>query len=177
MIKVCAWCGKGLESEGGSTITPVSHGICPDCSDNMEHQLGVSLQSYIDGLKVPILVVTGDAVIQSANKYGEAILGKSVHEMHGLPGGDVFECAYARWPEGCGRTIHCSGCTIRRSVMKTFETGTPVFKQPAILKRWTGQDTRDLAYLITTIKQGDAVLLQVEPAGDQAALFYRIEPV
>jgi hypothetical protein len=81
--------------------------------------------------------------------------------MIGRLGGDVFECEYARHPDGCGRTIHCSGCAIRRSVTTTFQTGQALHHVPAQLKQYP-QENRQVEMLISTEKVGDTVWLRIE---------------
>jgi len=59
-----------------------------------------------------------------------AMCGKSQMELVGLLGGDAMECAYARWPGGCGKTEHCETCTIRNAVTATME------RRQGLPQRW-----------------------------------------
>jgi hypothetical protein len=90
------------------------------------------------------------------------MLGKGSPEIEGHKGGDVFECAYARLPEGCGNTIHCSGCTIRRTVMETHKTGKSSLRVPATLNRNDPEDPDKITLLISTEKIADVVLLRID---------------
>ena len=85
--------------------------------------------------------------------------------LRGLRAGDVFECANARLPGGCGRTIHCSGCTLRRTVTDTFTTGRSHVRVPAYLRRRRDEDAGAVSLLITTEKVGGVVLLRVDHVG------------
>ncbi len=134
--EVCAYCDKvlvesGADGESGGDITPT---ICFDClRDIFAQPTGMPLQRFLKSLDEPVLVVDGAARILTANVPVLNMLGKKLESIRGLPGGDVFECAFARLPGGCGKTVHCSGCTIRRLVMETFETGKSFTRVPAYL--------------------------------------------
>ncbi len=168
MIVRCGWCGKqlddspGVDGEAGNPQQPVSHGICPDCQDNLAFQMGVDLHKYLDSLKTPVVLVDQSGSVVAANAVMLSVLGKESSDIHGFPGGDVFECAYARLPQGCGHTVHCSGCTVRRAVMRTFETGISEIRTPAVLIRDNDGIPEQYDLAISTEKVGDKVLLQID---------------
>jgi hypothetical protein len=90
------------------------------------------------------------------------MLGKNLSRIEGYRGGDVFECAYARLPEGCGKTVHCSGCTIRNTVIKTFATGINYIRTPAFLFKNSNRKVKKYDLYISTEKVGDIVLLRID---------------
>jgi len=167
MKSICAWCTREIGRIEGSerTDTVVSHGICPACVDNMKLQRGVSFQQFIDSIPVPVFVVDDDVVVTAANTKAGELLGKDSRAMVGFRGGNVLECAHARRPEGCGRTVHCSGCAIRRTVNRTFETGEPQNRVPATLYRADPDHPSAIALRITTIKVDGSVILRVDRMG------------
>lgn len=167
MKLICAWCRQDIGSVEGSKLSDgeISHGICESCHDNIMFQQGVPLQEYLDSLPLPVLVVNDDVVVQAANRKACELLGKGPLEIVQLLGGNVFECAYARLPEGCGKTIHCSGCAIRRTVSRTYETGEPQRMVPATLRRGFEGHVSTIALSITTMMVGDFVMLRVEKFG------------
>ncbi len=140
----------------------VSHGICERCVDNLTFQAGVPLQQYLDSIPVPVLAMDSNIIVQAVNAQGCEILGKKQREVVQHLGGNVFECAHARLPEGCGRTVHCSGCAIRRSVLRTYETGEPLSLVPATLSRSALHVPCAVELTITTIKAGNIVFLRVD---------------
>ena len=142
--------------------TEISHGICEGCLSNFEFQQGVPLQRYLDSIPLPVVVVDRDVVVKAANHSASEALHKEQPEMVQHLAGNVFECAHARLPEGCGGTIHCSGCVIRRSVTRTYETGEPQAGVPAMLRRGGSGHPPDIALTITTVRSGDMVLLRVD---------------
>ncbi len=167
MKRVCAWCRRELgvtsgSPDGAGTGREVTHGICEDCQSNLAAQGGIPLYAYLNTIGVPVLLVSDDGTIVTANDAVQIILVKSLPEIQGRRGGNVFECANARLPEGCGRTVHCSGCAIRRTVMDTFITGDPHLRAPAYLNRWTLERSCGLDLRISTKKVDGMVLLVVE---------------
>lgn len=164
MKRVCAWCNGDMgQAEGSARAnTETTHGICSRCLDNFKFQQGVPIQRYLDSLPLPVVVVDRYAVVKAMNREACSALGKGPQEIVQHLVGNVFECAHARLPEGCGRTIHCSGCTIRRSVTRTFETGEPQVDVPATLRYIGPADARAVTLAITTVKAGEAVMLRVD---------------
>ena len=164
MKRVCAWCSLQMGTVEGSSRpdTESSHGICERCYDNFVFQQGVPLQQYLDSLPLPVVAVDQGSVVKAVNEEACRVLGKEPREILQRLGGNVFECAHARLPGGCGRTVHCSGCAIRRAVLRTFETGEPQVRVPAQLRQaGTAADTM-VALAITTMKAGNVVMLQVD---------------
>ena len=164
MKTVCAWCRKemGARNSPEAPQEEISHSICQDCLSNIRFQAGGSLSDYLETLPWPVLVVDADAVVQDANRAARGLIKKPIEQIRGRLGGDVFECAYARLPEGCGRTIHCSGCTIRRTVTNTLATGRPRLKVPAVLRQGDPDDPDQVQLYISTQKVDGLVFLTIE---------------
>ena len=169
MRRVCAWCGKelGERTSRAQAKRPISHGLCERCSHHLLAQKGMPLLQYLDGLGAPIAVVDAGGTIRTANKQACAFLQQDLSSIEGRSGGDVFECAYARLPEGCGQTIHCSGCAIRRAVMETHGTGRSRLRVPASLNAGAPDAVRPVQLLISTEKVRDVVLLRVDTVNGQ----------
>ena len=163
MKRVCAWCKKELEVDSSANPEQViTHGICKDCRENVLFQMGVELKVYLDSLDVPVVVVNGEGIVETANDRAQTLLRKRLPEIKGYRGGEVFECAYARMPEGCGSTIHCSGCTIRNTVMQTHGTGKSFLTVPATLNHKASENIEKTALLISTEKLAGVVLLRID---------------
>ncbi len=143
----------------------IAHTLCGRCRENFVFQMGVPLQSFIDSLPAPIFVVDDDGRVKAVNRDGHALLKKGRNEVLGQLSGVVFDCAYAQLPEGCGRTVHCSGCAIRRSVFHTWETGESLIDVPATLRSERPGETAEIGLLVSTERMGDVVLLRVERRG------------
>lgn len=142
MRVVCSYCRRLLVDDpaaGGAT----SHGMCPPCAEHFEALWrGMSLGEYLDALPQPVLVVNGDARVVAANALAAGRLGRPRDELHGLLAGEAFACARSRLPGGCGRTVHCRECTIRRSVERVAQTGVAVEGAQAYVE--TGAGRREL---------------------------------
>lgn len=120
------------------------------------------MQRFLDSLEQPVLAVDGECRIQVANVQACEVLGKTRESMRNELLGRVFSCAHSRLPEGCGRAIHCSGCSIRRAVTRTYETGEAQLFVPATLRPDRANECTEIALKITTIKADGVVLLRVE---------------
>lgn len=169
MKQICAWCGKDLgKTEAGQEEQEViTHGICKDCAYHLFAQAGMPLLEYLDGLGVPVVVVDDEGTVKTANEQARTLLQKDLSEIEGYKGGDVFECPYAKLPEGCGRTVHCSGCAIRQTVTNTFQTGQSCQSVPADLNHEAGEGIAQTRLLISTQKVRDVVLLRIDAADDR----------
>jgi hypothetical protein len=164
MKRVCAWCKKelGMVDSQADCENVITHSICGSCRDNVLFQMGVELREFLDSLKLPIVVVNQEGTIVTGNGQARKLLRKRLPEIEGYQGGEVFECAYARLPEGCGNTMHCSGCTIRRTVMETHETGRNLLKVPATLNQNNPHDPKKIRLLVSTERLADLVLLRID---------------
>jgi len=143
--------------------------ICEKCSDNLLYQMGVKLEVFLDSLELPVVVVNREGIIVTGNDKAKTLLKKELPEIAGYRSGDVFECAYARLPEGCGETVHCSGCTIRRTVFETYGTGRSLLRVPATLYRNTQGNPEKIKLLISTERIDDLVLLRIDEMEDKDA--------
>lgn len=167
MKRTCAWCDKdmGITPTETPSESIITHGVCPECADKLYAELGLELTIFLNKLAAPVVVVDETGTIQTANRQARTLLRKDLPDIQGYKGGDVFECAYAKLPEGCGNTVHCSGCTVRRTVMNTFQSGESKLRTPAYLNRGTPESCRKTDLLISTEKVKDVVLLRIDEVG------------
>ena len=163
MRVTCSACGADLGNKPSEVFDDdaVSHGLCESCAHHFLAQVGMPLEEYLEGLDAPVVTVSPEGAIGTANTEACELLGKSLVQIQGFQGGDVFECKYARLPEGCGNTVHCSGCTFRITVMDTVETGKSHRRVPAYLNQYSVDGTCRFELLITTEKGGGVVFLKV----------------
>jgi len=168
MRVICCACGIHMGEKPADNMPPeaISHGLCKPCANNFLAQAGMSLGEYLKNIPVPVVAVSPECTVGIANPKALELLGKEPAEIQGFRGGDVFECKYATHPQGCGETVHCSGCTIRNTVMDTMYTGDSHEHVPAYLNRRVPNGTRQLELLISTEKKGGVVLLKIEHAKD-----------
>ena len=165
MTKTCVSCNGDLDATMyGKSIGIISDGLCSSCKKELDSQEGISVQEFIDNLIVAIIVLDEKGSIQTVNEKARSLFNKELFFFNGRSIGKVFECEYAQLPEGCGETVHCSGCAIKTAVTETFTTGNPVFRMEATLKDLKPGEPQKIHYYISTRKRGDAVLLQIELA-------------
>ena len=164
MKSACARCGSALEpGEAARRGQPVvSQGLCAQCSHHLLEERGVPLVEYLDGLGAPVAVVDAQVILRAANRQLRELVHQDLSSIEGKRGGDVFECAYARLPEGCGQTVHCSACAIRRAVTETYRTGVSQERVPASLREGASGKARPVELLISTERVGNHVLLRVD---------------
>ena len=165
MKKMCAWCQTEMKMAPFSDKidnSTISHWICEECASKLYAKLGLNLESFLDRLSAPVLVVDEMSNIKTANSQARDILQKELPEIEGLSSGEVFECVHSKHPDGCGKTIHCDGCTIRNSVNDTYLSGRSHIEVPAYIDRGNPGDSKKVAYLISTEKLKEVVLLRID---------------
>lgn len=167
MKRVCSWCHKDMGTVPSEIYSDdiISHGICENCLHNLFGPRKSSLLNYLDSLEAPVIVIDSTVSVNIANKQARAILQKESPDIEGFKSGDVFECVFAKFPDGCGNTLHCSACTIRNTVMDTFQTGKSHLNTPAYLIQGTPGNNQEIQFLISTEKVLDIVLLRIDKVG------------
>ena len=160
MNVVCVWCGRELSP--GKTGDPISHGVCQACMHALIVRRGTALTELLDQLDLPVIELDAGLTAVLANQAAEKAVGKKVDLIKGRLAGNVLQCIYAFTPEGCGRTIHCSGCTIRRTITATHQDGQPRYGVEAEQLVEHGAERQLVHYRISTEKFRDSVLLIIE---------------
>lgn len=161
MSMICAWCGTALNQTVDSAL--VSHGICKTCAFHVSAQMGMPAKQYLEELPIPVVIIAPpEGFVIGANAAGRKMLGKPADQIVGFLGGEVFECEHSYLPAGCGETVHCGGCTIRRAVTATYDTGEYVVGQSVVLHQRTPEGTHDLQLHVSTQKVGNVVFLRID---------------
>jgi hypothetical protein len=166
MKQVCMYCGRCLgsvEATPGHPI-PISHGLCSICLPTFLSGMGQPFTDFLDTLPGAVFVVDSESRVVGANTRGLQQVSRDLAAIEGRLAGEAFECRYAKLPGGCGRTLHCKSCTIRRTVTKTAETGESCFRVPAFIDLADISKDMTIRFLISTEKVNDAVLLRIDDA-------------
>ena len=168
LLVVCAYCRKTISDERGGACD-VSHGMCQSCADHYERMwTGMPLSEYLDTIPQPVIVVNGDGCVVAANQQLAALFGRERAELRGLAGGEAMACVHSLLPEGCGKTVHCRECTIRRAVQKVAKHGGELKKVPAYYRTKDGR-----VDLRISVKAKDGLVRvtveDVKPAEQKAA--------
>ncbi len=161
MRVICSYCRKDLGRKPPLSDGGVTHAMCPECDAYFARQWGgMSYDQYVDRFQYPVVLVEPEGRVVAMNQAAAGFLGCQPREVVGLLGGEAMECAYARLPEGCGKTVHCSACAIRNTVTATHRTGKAHRRVPATLRRRNG-DVH--ALLVSTALEGQVVRATIEP--------------
>lgn len=155
------YCGVPLEGDEPDSAE-ISHGLCPVCYPRFIAGAGTDAQEFLDALPFPVFVVTDDVRIVGANQSARSMVSVEIDPDTSPLGGDVFECVHASEPGGCGKTVHCRSCAIRRAVTVTGETGVAQRRVPAYMDLGGVVGSNDVCFTVTTQKVGDLVMLTVE---------------
>jgi hypothetical protein len=161
MPSVCAWC-KCLLSDAEVDLGLVSHGICQSCRLDVEYRRQ-PLNSFLNALPAAVMAVDGDGAVVDGNHKLLEMVGRAGCDVLNRLGGEVISCVYADLPGGCGRTVHCIGCTIRGAVNETRASGEARSGVPAFAyTRMPDGQVVKLQMEISTEPVGDLVLLRVD---------------
>lgn len=162
MKVVCSYCRKDLGRKPPLGDGGVTHVMCPECGAYFGAQWrGMSYPEYVSRFPYPVVLLEGEVRVVAINAPACDLLGRRPSEVIGLLGGEALECAHARLPGGCGKTVHCPACAIRNTVTATHRTGRATDRAPATLRRRDGQV---LSLLVSTRLEGQVVRVVVEPA-------------
>ncbi len=140
----------------------------------MENSQDLSVQfsninnKVFENAAVVLALVSDEGKIININKTAMDMLGKQKAEILNRLGGEVFNCTNA-WSRGkvvCGIGKHCPQCSVRNSVMTTFETGKTIYKRQGHLDIVVNGEIIRLQLLITTavvdIEGRNYVLLTID---------------
>lgn len=163
MTTICAWCQRPLPTAAAPAAEGFSTGLCPDCARRLQDERPIALADLVDEFTAPVLAVNDDVVVLAANDAARANFNLTTVVMVGRRCGDVIECVHAREPGGCGRTIHCPGCTLRRTVVKTAADGRPRHNVRALQSIATPQGVKLAPFRISTQAVGTVVLVTIAP--------------
>lgn len=153
----------GEETHPSRIEKPISHGICHSCAERLWGEEGTQLQKFLASLGVPALLVDKAGKVQLVNQDLLEMAHKTREDVEGRFNGEVFDCWNADQPGGCGFTVKCSACVVRRTVLDTYDSGAGRARVPVTLKVRKNGVGRDVDFLLTTEKAGDRVLVRIDP--------------
>ena len=151
----------------GGPKDAVTSGICDPCAREQLRQFGRPLQSFIDELPVPVVIVGPDCEVLGANKSAQAIGPKRLPKIDDRFG-DAIGCVNSK-TTGCGRSVHCQSCTIRRTVLETFATGRPCTDVEAYRDIEVDSRIKHLNLRLNTELRGKYVVVRIEELPATAA--------
>jgi len=167
MRRQCAWCKKEMEpihSQSINASQEISHGICSICDFHMRASSStMELNEYIEDFPQPIVITGNDRIIINANKLARATLNKDFSPVDKLPAGKVFECKNAHLSGGCGKTVHCGTCNLRKLIMDTFNSEKQFCDKLIIINQTptSNDSSRALRMSISSFKIDGVVYLKI----------------
>ena len=99
-----------------------------------------------------------------ANIEAKKLLKKEDSDIDDYFCGDVFNCVNAKLPGKCGNTPLCSECTMRNTIMDTYNTGEGHENIPAGMV--TGTNAKEIMFYISTERIKGVVLLKIDRGED-----------
>lgn len=131
--------------------------MCDACSAYFERvRRGLSMSEYLDMFEQPVIVSDGEGNVLAANSAMASRAGRAAGELGGESFGVTFACERSRLPGGCGKTIHCRDCTIRRMVTEVSRTRLTRWRVPAYLQTESGRSE-----LCITVRPGEGEAVEV----------------
>ena len=164
--RVCAWCRKDLGvdvGDGYGLEFPITHGMCELCFERFLPGAPKPMQEFLESLEAPVILLQSELRVITANEKACSILGKELSAIRGRLPGEAIECVHSKTPEGCGMTVHCQTCTIRRCVTETLTTGKGCVNVTAYPDLQLGSTVKTLSLSISAEKVGNCVMVRVEP--------------
>jgi|GEM_PF-5216068 len=130
-------------------------------------QSKAELSAILHNAPILMMLVDRERKILKINGHVYRIMNRDPEEMVGLRGGDALRCVHSfDHPDGCGYGPHCRDCTVRRTVMDTFETEKNHHRVEASLPLQFGDDFRERNFLISTtyleVTGTEMVLVSIE---------------
>jgi PAS domain-containing protein len=162
MRTVCSKCRRIVRDDGIGGSSPTKVELCTECVA-YERTLRASVpgRDRLEASPQPLLVITPDAKVVAANAAFAALAGRAPSELEGWLIGEATGCARAKLPGGCGRTLHCHACTVRRMVAEVGRTRLARWRVPAYVVTATGR--REIC--VTIRPEGeDLVVVAIEDA-------------
>jgi len=162
MEAICSCCGRTQGYLNPLDDKRKTHVMCANCLDYFLTIWGGSDASPDLELSVnPTFRLTVGRRMVACNSRAVAVLGKSRNTMSGLLCGEFMGCDRAHLPEGCGLTVYCESCVIRRSLAITAETGKNQERVMAFMNMSRAGAPEFINLMISTRKAGDLIDLEV----------------
>ncbi|MBN2293119.1 MAG: sigma 54-interacting transcriptional regulator [Pirellulales bacterium] len=128
--------------------------------------------AFFQNAPVAMLLLDGDRQIREMNKAAEATFAASAEELKGIRFGNAVRCISALSASGgCGHGPSCGSCSVRDTVVETYETGQGQRQVQVRLELESEEDSSDKYVLISTalndLPDGRQVLVCIEDVTEQ----------
>jgi len=163
----CSLCGNDFEEAEAPSPDSMAGAVCDECARRLLAECGVELGRYLEGLASPVMLADADGVIVAASPQALETLGMEAAEVEGRLCGDVFRCVNASLPGGCGKTVHCRKCGLRRCIVATIGSKEAIDGAPVQLKTGDPDDPTWLGVVVTAEYFSGVVMLRIDEFGER----------
>jgi PAS domain-containing protein len=156
MRVVCSQCRRIVREDGigGSSVATLE--LCGDCADYARRlRARIPGRERLAASPSPLLVTKVDGRVVAANTAFAALTGRTAGALDGWLAGDAMGCERARLPGGCGRTVRCQECTLRRMIAEVGRTRIARWRVPMYLM--TAHGRREIC--VTMRPEGDDLVV------------------
>jgi hypothetical protein len=133
---------------------------------NLDKRLGkTNLEDsivFVNSFDFPALLMQTDPrqVVTASHKACE-LFNKTLAQIEGYRGGQVFDCIYSFTEKGCGRDPNCEDCKIKNAVIDTFSSGNSHEGIQTILEVKKNNVVTPYILNASTRKVGDLALVTI----------------
>ena len=135
-------------------------------------------RQFLDAIPSYVFLMDREMVIHDYNTASAALFNSDREMVLFERGGDALHCLRSTdHPAGCGQSVRCVSCRVRRAVMAAYDTSAPVRQEARMeLRAATGPKVLHCVLTASPITLGGRklVLLVVEDISELVALRRRL---
>jgi transcriptional regulator of aromatic amino acid metabolism len=163
MRAVCVICESNIDNEKRLNFL-VSCGVCESCAKRFNTETDKeTLKELIENIDAPILLMQPEPrQVYTANNKALELFTKTLSQIEGHRGGQVFDCIHSFSEAGCGKDENCENCKIKNAVVETFTTGNSIENISTDLQIVKNDKTSTYNLSASTEKVGSLELLRIE---------------
>jgi len=109
-----------------------------------------------------LLMQTAPRQVVTANPKACELFNKTLSQIEGHRGGQVFDCIHSFTELGCGLDPNCEDCKIKSAVVDTFSSGNSHEGIQAILDVKKENGVTPYIIQVSTKKTGDFALMIID---------------
>lgn len=111
------------------------------------------LATIFENAPFMMLLLDGDRRVRRVNALACSFTGSPISDMLGRRSGEALRCIHAiDIPEGCGFGPYCRECTVRQTILDTFDTGQSHHQVETTLPITVQGKEQNIQFLLSTTK-------------------------
>ena len=115
------------------------------------HENQAKLTAILENAPIMMTLVDRERRVRQANSAVVEFTSRPAEEIIGLRGGEALRCLHSLDdPMGCGFGPFCESCTVRRTLMDTFETGNNHQRVEISLPFERGGKQEEMTFYVST---------------------------